>query len=118
MEHIETVNGSRSQSMLDELRSMNAVNVMPALPPSPRVRSRKNGQVFIWSEAFARRPELFRNCDEHGNTDPSTWQGRFPDHYSQQELGEYMGVPARPVRETPSEGPLRGIIVGVPDPPS
>jgi hypothetical protein len=63
----------------EEWRARGIVNVTAGhLAVSPCVRSRANGRVFAWHPHFAARPEAFYNCDENGNPDPRTWQGRGP----------------------------------------
>lgn len=78
-----------SDAERDELLRMGAVNVMqPPLPLSPCVRIIATGEVLEWTEFFAMRPDLCENCNEYGDTDPSTWQGRGPDHASVSALQE------------------------------
>lgn len=61
-----------------ELRKLGVLNTDPALPVSPCVKAKPNGRIFPWDPVFAKRPEVFVNCDEFGNTDPAAWQGRGP----------------------------------------
>lgn len=78
-----------SDAERDELLRMGAVNVMqPPLPLSPCVRIIATGEVLEWAEFFAMRPDLCENCNEYGDTDPSTWQGRGPAHTSVSALQE------------------------------
>jgi hypothetical protein len=49
------------------------------LPPSPKLKCRRTGRLYIWEAGLASLGEdAFINCDEHGNEDPATWRGRFP----------------------------------------
>lgn len=64
---------------LQELRDLHAANwETPPLPESPCVKIKKTGEVMMWCQAFADRPDLCENCDENGNTDPAAWGGRKP----------------------------------------
>lgn len=123
MEVFRNTNAQINQSMLEELRGMHAVNVLPPLPPSPRVRCVKTGYVYNWSERLAMRSDIFRNCDEFGDTDPSKWMGRFPEHYSGEAAMEYVrnnpvtldpDADVEAALPPPAVQPLQGIIVGVP----
>ncbi|MDR1314799.1 MAG: hypothetical protein LBQ12_14200 [Deltaproteobacteria bacterium] len=120
-----------NRGLLDDLRAMRAKNVYPPLPPSPRVMSRTTKQIFMWNDAFARRPEAFMNCDESGNTDPATWEGRFPEYYDEAARRRYLAAnpKALPPRVVPPGAPkaepvnlehyskaqpLQGVLFGVP----
>jgi hypothetical protein len=114
---------NQTPELLESLRSQNIVNVHPPLPASPRLKSRRNGMVCVWSEAMARRPEEYMNCDEQGNTDPRSWQGRFPEFYNPEAPdGQEPARPAIPPGALTPAGnpavmprPLEGLTVGIPE---
>lgn len=63
----------------EELRHMNAANwQQPPLEVAPCVKLKSSGEIHVWSQFFAERPELCDCCDEYGNTDPAAWRGRRP----------------------------------------
>ena len=74
-----------------ELRDIGALNwEQEPLDISPCVKIKKTGEVLIWNQSFAMRPDLCVNCDEYGNTDPSSWRGRHPRGVN--EKGEQLDV--------------------------
>lgn len=80
-----------------------AKNNCPPLEMSPCVRHLSTGEVLPYTRSFAIRADIYANCDEMGNTDPSKWRGKSPSvpHPSTQinkpqVPGEYF-VPIRPV---------------------
>jgi hypothetical protein len=64
-----------------DLQQRGVRNVLPILPLSPKVKCLATGMLYIWHQMWARRPELFVNCDEYGNEDPAAWMGRGPDGF-------------------------------------
>lgn len=66
------------------LREMGAVNAGEPLPLSPCLKkkgSKDPKDIVVWNEIFAERKDILVNCDEYGNEDPATWQGRGPTGY-------------------------------------
>lgn len=60
-----------------ELAALGAQN-NEELPYSPRLKSRKDGQLHYWNHVLAMQPALFVNCDENGNEEATAWYGRHP----------------------------------------
>jgi hypothetical protein len=90
---VDTARGTMSSEGQDP-------QAMPALPPelpiSPRVKSLIDGHIRPWTKEFARRSDIYVNCDEKGNEDPAAWQGRGHDvaapsarHYIPQNVQPY-----------------------------
>jgi len=44
---------------------------------SPYLKSKKNGQVVLFTDMFIGRSDLWENCDVQGNTDPAAWRPSF-----------------------------------------
>lgn len=100
---IGNIQKTSAEARAAELRNMGAANwVNPPLPPSPCLRVKATGEIIEWSPSFAERSDLCENCDEHGNTDPSTWQGRTSPHFEDNLSGDLRKVWANePVKPNP-----------------
>jgi hypothetical protein len=93
------IRSANNMSLDEELKDIGAVNVQPYLVPSPCVKSRVNGTVYVWSQATSQRPDVFMNCDERGDTDPAAWEGRSRPDFSR--LRAAASAPPRPSRREP-----------------
>jgi hypothetical protein len=93
----------------EELRARGIRNMLPDLPISPCVKHKVNGRIYAWSRIWAMRPDVFVNCDENGEEDPSFWSGRGPG-----SSGPVQAPPlAVPVQAPPppgSDGVIRGTL--------
>lgn len=73
------IKGEYRRTLTDEqyksLADMGVRNIVPPLPPSPRLRNRMTGQLYAWTQMLADAPDIFECCDETGNTDPKAWGG-------------------------------------------
>jgi hypothetical protein len=94
--------------MIEDLRNLGAVNTKPPLQISPRLKSKLNNVIFMWCESLAARPELFVNCDEHGNEDPAAWMNKMPEDYNSAPPVEPQPIPLK----KDLAKPLEGLIVG------
>lgn len=71
---------------------------------SPCVRHRQTGEIHVYGDFFAAFPDVWENCDENGNTDPYTWQGRGPLGSRLPNIAPpfIVGQPATPRNTSPS----------------
>ena len=73
----DRMNGNVSHEPDDEmmarLRDMGAKNIEPPLPRSKYIRIKATGEIHMWTEFFASRPDLCECCDEYGSTDSTKW---------------------------------------------
>lgn len=91
------------EERMADLRKMGAKNwEQPPLPVSPCVRVKATGEIHVWSEFFASRPDLCENCDEQGNTEPSAWRGRSPATLDDIQRVK-LSIDAKKVDEEPKE---------------
>lgn len=88
----------------EDLRQLNAANwQQPPLEVAPCVKLKDSGEIHIWSQFFAERPELCECCDEFGNTDPTAWRGRKP--HGRNLSGREIMPPTMPVPKNMSPVP-------------
>lgn len=62
------------------MRDAALASAQPPLPPLPvsECLVDQNGIIYDYTELFATRSDIMRNCDRHGNTDPAAWRGTKP----------------------------------------
>ena len=85
------------------------------LPPSPRLKCRRTGTMYIWTPDLAALGEdAFINCDEAGNDDPNAWRNRYPKGMNvQMELMQDFRGGSPP--ETPASPPRADITLRPPE---
>lgn len=70
---IRTLDGERADWISDDELRKRGVGGTPGLPRTKYVFSLITGKVMPWTETFARRSDIYANCDANGDTDPAAW---------------------------------------------
>lgn len=64
-------------ALYKEYLATGAKNLVPDLPRSSYVKiisGPSAGEIHVWTEYFAKFPDMCVNCDVNGNTDPAAWR--------------------------------------------
>jgi hypothetical protein len=71
------------------------------LPVSEFLKSKIDGRIEAWTETFAKRSDIFLNCDVNGNTDPRAWMRQGAEGYDKNsQPSAEARVPLQPFMET------------------